>query len=201
MSRNLKLLLAFALLAVGIAIGVLLAVCVLSLSGCGCVFIQRTPSTVYDIENALPSVVKTPFGISVALHGQTVDMAKIDADFTAVSACMKSRLHKTPWIDFSPKCIHVFIVDDFRQSCEGEGKWQVFGSAPDVACTDKGFTPTLECPCAWRGAIQTVDGVNWLILPPDAKFMRPLLVELFSGQEQYFIWQDPELAVCAAPNP
>lgn len=187
MTRRLKLLLALAPIVCGMAVAWIVG-------GCGCPHSVHAPLSAYNLEASLPLATVTPLGIRVVTNGQDVDLAKVDADFTAVSACMKDWFKKTPWISFDAKCVSVYIVTDWRFACE-DPKMQIFGEAPFGACADKGFVPREGCVCGWRTAVQG----DTVIVPPSLYMLKAGLVQYFSGYSAYDVWNTLDLAKCANP--
>lgn len=108
-----------------------------------------------------------------------VDLSVLDARIKAIEECLSSVAQENPTItseqqkawqcirsNFSPEpfkrdCLVVKIVDPVYSKCSDQQF--ISAPAPKALCEAKGLTPTAECPCLWRSAIQNN---NVLITPP-----------------------------------
>lgn len=125
-----------------------------------------------------PDVV-TPSGIKVDAGGYAVDLVALDARIAKIEACIQaaaaeslalSAEEKKSWqclreVDsdqkLSRECLVIKVVTPTFSKCSD---WQFIGvMAPDEGCLAKGLTPTSECPCMWRTAVQDD---NIVITPP-----------------------------------
>jgi hypothetical protein len=123
---------------------------------------------------------RTLKGIGIDSGGYSVDTTKLDGRVDKIVACiqevgktigMASIENATTWQclrrDFSKmedikrSCLVIKIVPPVYSKCSD---WQFTGAkAPDAGCISKGLTPTAECPCMWRSAVQND---NILVTPP-----------------------------------
>lgn len=149
----------------------------LALSGCAVCynggFVNVTSYPVTTTE-------KSPEGIAVDPSGFQVDLADLDhktdlveeclrekfpdgrlsGDIVTASHCLTDRIDTT----IHRSCLRVKVAPDWHVGCQGE---QVFPCSVDPAlCEAKGFTPTAECPCECRSAIQDQDTV---VTTPDLR--------------------------------
>jgi len=125
------------------------------------------------------SNISTKLGIRVDSSDYKVDLQELDNRITKIENCIKQvalEVENTPqnekkkWQclhDVDPntglkyKCIVIKIIAPHYSKCSD---WQFIGvKAPDQYCLDKGITPTVDCPCMWRTAIQDN---NHIITPP-----------------------------------
>lgn len=121
----------------------------------------------------------TPSGIQVDTGGYAVDFIALDARIAKIEACIRQVAaeslalpaeEKKSWQclreadpnqELMRDCLVIKVVAPTLSKCSD---WQFIGvAAPDELCLAKGVTPTAECPCMWRTAIQDD---NVVITPP-----------------------------------
>ena len=160
----------------------ILSVLSLSLSACGDDLSGRCYQNSYQNVTNYEEVradVMTPSGIRVDTGGYAVDLATLDARVAKIEACILRMAaeslvlpaeQKKSWqclreVDPNQElmrdCLVIKVVAPTFSKCSD---WQFIGvAAPDGLCLAKGITPTDECPCMWRTAIQDD---NVVITPP-----------------------------------
>lgn len=143
----------------------------------------------------------SPSGISV---DGSVDLAKLDALTDSVEGCLNSKFPdgKMPAelvvaahclsdhveLHVHRDCLKVKVAPDWHVGCQGE---EVFPCSIDpVLCEAKGFTPTPECPCECRSAIQD-NGT--IVVTPDLLMYEHDLIRLQTSCN--YIWV-PGLQEC-----
>lgn len=149
---------------------------------CGCSEENNCYKNAYrDITNLPVSPdKKTPSGIRVDTGGHDVNLAELDRRIANIEKCIldtakeygfATRTEMADWQclsnDFTMieelrrECLIIKIVAPVLSKCSN---WQFIGiKAPDELCLAKGVTPTPECPCMWRSAIQNE---NVIVTPP-----------------------------------
>jgi hypothetical protein len=153
--------------------------CVLSVAACG----YDGGGQCYNgyFENITNYTVKpdavTPSGIRVDTGGYAVDFIKLDARLAQMEACIqevaraslalpRETLQKWQCLKFDDTplnraCLVIKVVSPAYSSCSD---WQhIPVEAPADLCEAKGLTPTADCHCLWRTAIQDN---NTIITPP-----------------------------------
>jgi len=162
------------------------------LGGCGCPQISRPNVTHYPVDG---TVIVTPDGALVYPSGNIVDQPTADAiddKIDAVQACLDKNFPRYHAGKAPKKCFRIVIAPDWRAACKGEGQ-QVFGKAPQSACTAKGFEEDPECPCGWRSAVQ--DG-KYIVTTPNLYMLGQGLCEYLSGWPASELWGDEKMIEC-----
>lgn len=168
--------------------------------GCQCPRICRPNVTDYPISKK--DAVRTPLGAYVIPTENVVDdlmLADIDNQITEVEICLKDffwnykdTLHKRKWNPPERHCYVIYLVADWRISCE-EPVCQIFSEVSPEACALKGFVPKEGCVCGLRGVIQ--DGKH-IVITPDLYFLKIQVVEFLTGYRSNDIWETPKLIEC-----
>ncbi len=176
-----------------------LALAVLLAAGCEptCYDGHYANVTAYPIHAS----TRTPEGIAV---DGDLDLVELDRKTDAVEACLRGKYpdgHLPPELveaahclsdrvdlDVHRDCLTVKVAPDWHVGCQGE---QQFPCSVDPAlCEAKGFTPTPECPCECRSAIQDNDAI---VVTPDLRLFDNDLIRLQTSCN--FIWV-PGLQEC-----
>lgn len=139
----------------------------------------------------------TSNGVRVDTSGKTVDLVEIDQKITQVENCLKNKYPtgKLPneiiktgqcvnnWFDtnINRAELVIKIAPDFHIGCAGE---ELFPCGVDPKlCEAKGLTPTAECPCECRVAIQDNHAI---VVTPNLYLLKADMIRLQTGCN--FIW-------------
>lgn len=174
-------------------------VCFFFLCGCSidniCYNQHYSNTTNYSVS---PNV-KTPNGIKVDTTNFIVDLNDIDRRIDEVETCLKQKypdgklpleiiqnghcLYPTFDTNIHRSCLEIKVAPDWHVGCLGE---EIFPCSIDPKyCLAKGITPTQECPCECRSAIQDQ---NVIVITPDLYLLKGDMIRLQTGCN--FIWID-----------
>lgn len=136
--------------------------------------------TAYKIREST-SWPRTAKGVRVA-NSTPAQRAEVDKRIDELEACLGKPI-KRDWLS-------IYIATDSTVSpCTGQQLLPY--PAPDRLCIAKGVTPTAECPCRWRSAIQ--DGY-YVIVTPDLRMLKQEVARLVLSINNP--WRVPPVARC-----
>ena len=123
---------------------IILASLLLQVCGCAgeyCYYYNFTDITNYSFEET----GRTLLGISVSDYSGELDLDLVDRKVLELENCLDMS------IDYN--CVKALVPPDtYISPCSGRELFPC--NINPQLCIDKGITPTEECPCACRGAIQ-----------------------------------------------
>lgn len=162
--------------------------------------------------------VVTTKGINVDTSGISLDLETLfDKQLDEVEACLTAAfgnpivippdiaekaqcLTNTFPMPFPRSCMTVKVADDW--SCSADGSQEVLPSLGPVSgcvakgqCLDANGQPIPNCPCHWRGGIQSN---AYVIALPTAYLFKDSAIRWFTGCNNP--WSTPEFAKCATPS-
>lgn len=105
----------------------------------------------------------TDQGIAIDMSGFNINLKEIDRRIDAIEQCFSEVSGYEEKI--KRECLTIKVVVPILSQCSDQQMVPV--KAPDEFCNNKGITPTKECPCLWRTAIQD----NTTIVTPPVMYL------------------------------
>lgn len=132
----------------------------------------------------------SPSNIQIDAGNMNINIPLMDKRISNIADCIKSIeqpaepswdcVYPLPTYDLS--CLKVKVVPPTLSACSS---WEFIGvPAPNELCEAKGLTPSSECPCMWRLAVQD----DWTIITPSALYFWDVGRVLTSCNN---IWETP----------
>lgn len=148
----------------------------------------------------------TPGGIHLDDPQHQLDPARVDRAVKNVVACLAqfkvqpmstaelnaAECYGRPTLEIRA-CL-VVKVPDWHPSCRDPKEEVFLCDVPNASCTEKGLTPTVECPCSCRAMIQ--DNTT-LLTTPNMRLFPAYLTTLLTGCNRP--WNN-RIASCSSPD-